>query len=78
MGKFIYLKDTFNPLSTQGEGEKYINVEHIIHISNWPKSTSKRISTLKTRIKMLDGEILDVREPMNKIIELIKASDTLN
>lgn len=50
MATFIKIKDTYNTLTTQGEGEKQINVEHIIHITRWPNATNKRISTIKSRL----------------------------
>ena len=72
MANFIEIKDSYNPLTTQGEGKKHINVSHIVHITNWEdKKANKRISTLKTRIKLSDGELLDVKETVEEILELI-------
>ncbi|MFZ4799708.1 MAG: hypothetical protein ACOYMA_19600 [Bacteroidia bacterium] len=72
MTKFIKISNTYDPLTTQGEGEKLINVNHIIHISKWTKNmTNKRISTIKTRIKLSDGEILEVKETVEDIIKMI-------
>jgi hypothetical protein len=76
MATFIKIKDTYNPLTTQGEGEKQINVEHIIHITKWPNSTNKRISRIKSRIKLSDGEILEVKETVDEIMKLINANRT--
>ena len=70
MANFIQIKDSYNPLTTQGEGKKYINVAHIVHITNWEHN--KRISTIKARIKLSDGELLDVRETVEELIEMIE------
>jgi hypothetical protein len=74
MAKFILIKDTYNPLTTQGEGLKFINVDHIIHITKYPNLTNKRISTIKSRIKLSDGEILDVKETIKQISNQIRSS----
>lgn len=74
MARFINLKYTYDPLTTQGGGEKQINVDHIIHITEWTNSTNKRISTIKSRIKLSDGEILDVKETVDEIMKLINAT----
>ena len=39
MANFIKIKDSYNPLSTEGEGQKMINTDHIIHITSWGKKT---------------------------------------
>ena len=74
MATFIKLSNTYNPLTTQGEGVKFINVDHIIHLTKWPNATNKRIKTIKTRIKLSDGEILDVKETIDEIIKLISTN----
>ncbi len=71
MNSFIKVQNSYNPLTTQGEGEKYINVQHIISITKWQNQTNKRISTIKTRIKLSDGELLDVKESSEELIKQI-------
>ena len=73
MANFIQIKDSYNPLTTQGEGKKYINVAHIVHITNWEhNNTNKKISTIKSRIKLSDGQLLDVKETVEELIEMIE------
>ena len=74
MTHFIELKNTYNPLTTQGEGRKYVNIDHIIHITDWSDNrTNKRIKTIKTRIKLSDGEIIEVSKlSIDDICKLIK------
>ena len=71
MANFIELSNTYNPLTTQGEGIKFINVNHIIHLTEWPNLTNKRIKSIKTRIKLSNGEILDVKETVSEIMKMI-------
>ena len=71
MNSFIKVQNSYNPLTTQGEGEKYINVQHIISITKWQNQPNKRISTIKTRIKLSDGELLDVKESSEELIKQI-------
>lgn len=73
--KFILLKDTYNPLTTQGEGEKLINISCIVSITKWPNETNKRILTIKSRIKLIDGEIFDVKETIAEIIKKIEIAN---
>lgn len=72
MTKFITLKETYNPLTTQGLGEKAINISHIIHISKLATSPSKRIKTIKSRIQLSNGDIFDVKLSKAEILEMIK------
>ena len=71
MIKFIELETTYNSLTTQGEGKKYINVEHIISITKW-EYPNHRIKTIKSRITLSNNEILDVSETYENIINKIK------
>jgi hypothetical protein len=64
--------------NNKGEGEKSINIDHIIHLSKWENKTNKRISTIKSRIKLSDGEILEVKETVEEILKLIELSKSNN
>lgn len=69
---FIHIKDSYNARTTEGEGEKFINVNHIIHITEWGKrKTNSRVTTLQSRIKLSDGELLDVRETIQELNKMI-------
>ncbi|MCX6313595.1 MAG: hypothetical protein NTX08_02525 [Sphingobacteriales bacterium] len=72
MTKFITLGETYNPLTSQGLGEKIINVSEIIHITPFTTSPSKRIKTIKSRIQLTNGDIFDVKLAKDKILEMIK------
>lgn len=72
MTKFITLSETYNPLTSQGLGEKIINVSEIIHITSFTTSPSKRIKTIRSRIQLTNGDIFDVKLTKNKILEMIK------
>lgn len=72
---FIKIKNSYNPLTTQGEGEKLINTNHIVSISKWANHTNKRISTIKARIKLINGEILDVKETIDEVLDKIETSN---
>ena len=78
MATFIKIKDSYNPITTQGEGEKSINIDYIIHLSKWENKINKRISTIKSRIKLSDGEILEVKETVEEILKLIELSKSNN
>jgi len=78
MATFIKIKDSYNPLTSQGEGEKSINIDHIIHLSKWNNKLNKRISTINSRIKLSDGEILEVKETVEEILNLIEISKSNN
>ena len=70
---FIRLK-CYNPITTQGERERHINVHQIVCIEELTIYTlnDNRIKGLKTRITLSSGEILDVKESnieLQKIIE---------
>ncbi|HUM96945.1 MAG TPA: hypothetical protein PK275_03765 [Chitinophagaceae bacterium] len=71
MSKFITLKETYNPLTTQGLGEKSINTSEIIHISRLAFSPYKRIKTIKSRIHLTNGEIFDVKISNEEILLMI-------
>ena len=73
MTHFIEIKDTYNPLTTQGEGHKLINIDQIVHITDWSANpTNKRIKTIKARILLSTGEILDTSTTMKEIEKNIK------
>lgn len=74
MAKFIKLDNTYDPLTTQGIGPKYINVDHIMHITEWHNKTNKRIKTINARIKLSDGEVLDVKETVHDLLKMIAAT----
>jgi hypothetical protein len=72
---FIKIKRSYNPLTTQGEGEKLINTSHIVSITKWTNKTNKRISSIKARIKLIDGEILDIKEAPDEVLQMIEAAN---
>lgn len=69
---FIRFKNSYNLLSTQGEAEKLINICHVISITKCTNLTNKIVSTLKTRIKLIGGEVLDVKETIDEILHKIE------
>lgn len=72
---FIHIRDSYNARTTEGEGEKFINVNHIIHITEWStRKTNGRVTTLQSRIKLSDGELLDVRETIQDLNNMILAA----
>jgi hypothetical protein len=71
MSKFITFKETYNPLTTQGLGEKSINISEITHISRLNYSPYKRIKTIKSRIQLTNGEIFDVKISHEEILLMI-------
>ena len=75
MANFIELKETYNPVTAQGERLKYVNVDHIVHITEWQQTEANkgRIKTIKTRILLTTGEILEVKEPIKTVMEKINA-----
>ena len=75
MSAFIKIARIYNALSTQGEGEKYINVEHIVSITKWQNRTNKRIKTIKSRIALSNGEVIECALTVRQIIELIKKNE---
>lgn len=73
MANFIELKNTYNPLTTQGEGYKLINIDQIVHITDWSANlTNNRIKTIKTRITFSTGEIIDTPTTLKEIEKKIK------
>jgi hypothetical protein len=71
MANFIHLKTTYDVITTETAREKIINVNHIVHITRWDNRANRNIETIKSRIKLLDGEILDVKETVEEILDLI-------
>ena len=70
MANFIELT-TYNPLTSQGERVKHINIDQIVYVEPLTKDTytNKRIPEgLQSRICLSTGELLDVRETLNNII----------
>lgn len=70
MANFIEFKDTYNPLTSQGERLKYINVDQIVYVEPLTEYTytNKRIPNgLQSRICLSTGELLDVRETFDDI-----------
>lgn len=72
MTKFIQLKKTYDALTTELAREKVININHIVHITRWDSRTNTNIKTIKSRIKLSDGELLDVTETVEELIEMIE------
>lgn len=71
MANFIEFKETYNPLTSEGERSKYINIDQIVYIEPLTEFTytNKRIPKgLESRICLSTGELLDVRETFNDII----------
>lgn len=71
---FIRFKNSYDPLNTQGEPEKLINICHIVSITKCTNLTNKRMSTLKTRIKLIGGEVLDVKDTIDEILHKIETA----
>lgn len=78
MINFIQLKKTYDALTTELAREKAININHIVHITRWDSRTNTNIKTIKSRIKLSDGELLDVTETVEQILELIENSKTIH
>lgn len=73
--RFIRIKNCYNPLTTQGDSEKLINISCIISVTKCANKTNKRISTIKARIKLIDGEILDVKESIDEVLSKIEKAN---
>ena len=73
MATFIEFKDTYNPLTTQGENTKFININQIVYIEPLTKwtHTNNRVEGVHTRICLSTGELLDVPEDFKVISEKI-------
>jgi len=73
MATFILL-ETYNPLTTQGEGKKYINVEQIVFVEPLTNftHTNNRVKNVNTRILLSTGQLLDIRETLADILKLEK------
>lgn len=74
MSNFIRLKKSYDVLTTETAREKIININHIIHITRWDNRANRNIETIKSRIKLSDGELLDFTETVEQIVELIEKS----
>lgn len=74
MSNFIQLKNTYDVLTTEITREKLININHIVHITRWDNRANRNIETIKARIKLSDGEILDVTKTVEEILKLIELS----
>lgn len=70
--KFICLK-CYNPLTTQGERERYININQIVFIEELTEFTqhNNRVKNLKSRITFSTGEILDIKESNHELQKII-------
>lgn len=71
MKNFIELA-TYNPLTTQGERRKHININQVVYVEDltiWT-SNNNRVDGIKTRITLSTGELLDVKETFNEILNL--------
>jgi len=75
MSVFISIGDNYNPLTTQGEGNKIINVDHIVHVTDCSKMKNKVRADIKSRIYLTTGEYIDTVEPYDTIIENISKSE---
>lgn len=71
MATFILFQDTYDLLTTQGQNEKIINVDEIVHITFFNESPNKRVNSIRARIKLKNGEIFDVKEGKEEIKKLI-------
>ena len=74
MSNFIRLKTSYDVLATETTREKIININHIIHITRWDNRANRNIETIKSHIKLSDGELLDFKETVEQIVELIEKS----
>lgn len=74
--KFINVK-CYNPLTTQGERERYINVNQIVCIEELTEFTqnNNRVKGLNIRITLSTGEILDIKESNSELQNIIKNED---
>ncbi len=73
IANFICLK-CYNPLTTQGERKRHINVNQIVCIEELTEFTqnNNRVEKVEFRITLTTGEILDVRESNNKLHNIIE------
>lgn len=75
MAAFIRIGDNYNPITitTQGEGNKIINVEHIVHVTDLIKveKADKPKKLIKSRIYLSTGECIDTVESYKNIIKWI-------
>lgn len=76
MAAFIRIGKNYNPITitTQGEGNKIINVEHIVHVTNLIKvdKADKPKKRVHSRIYLSTGEYIDTVDKYEDIIENIK------
>ena len=74
MAAFIKIEKNYNPITTQGEGKKIINVEHIVHVTNLIKvdKADKPKKRVKSRIYLSTGEYIDTVEKYEDIIKNIE------
>ena len=74
MAAFIRIGKNYNPITLQGEGNKIINVEHIVHVTNLEKvnKEDKPKKLVKSRIYFSTGEYIDTVEKYEDIIKNIE------
>jgi hypothetical protein len=79
MAAFIKIGKNYNPITLQGEGEKIINPEFIIHVTDWSEMENKVRAGVKSRIYLSTGEYIDTVESYDGIIEkLEKVGSTIS
>ena len=66
METFIKIRKTYNPITGQGENDKIINTNHIVHITDWSKMHGK-VKGVKTRIYLSTGLFIDTIEAIEDI-----------
>lgn len=69
---FIPLK-CYNPLSSQGERKRHININQIVCIEELTEFTQNNNRVpVKTRITLTTGEILDIKESISELHKIIE------
>lgn len=74
MAEFIKIGKNYNPITLQGEGNKIINVEHIVHVTNLIKvdKADKPIKQVQSRIFLSTGDHIDTVDKYENIINQLK------
>lgn len=74
---FIQIEDNYNPLTLQGSGNRLININHVVHVTDLSKKKNDdRVrERVKSRVYLTTGENIDTIHSVEELaVKLMKAA----
>ncbi len=68
----IEIADAYDAITSQGLGRIFLNQNQIVYYTDLIQTRNIRVRTIRTRIYLSTGQVIDVKETVSQLTRLIQ------